>query len=168
MQRKKRNAGGRKRTRCGGGGAAGRTTSLVVLRWRPVAVSWLADGGSKRRCGSNGGEREISSSSPILCFFVFNGSLLFGCFSLFRFTPFFLFSVCSFSSLSLDPSLSSLRVFSSFPFLFVPPPACWPSVSIYRGQRERGLIMAAWGAGQRRSVGRWVRLARRDSPDFSS
>jgi len=46
--------------------------------------------------------------------------------------------------------------------------ACWHSVSIYRGQRERGLIMAAWGAGQRRSVGQWVRLARRGSLDLSS
>jgi len=46
--------------------------------------------------------------------------------------------------------------------------ACWRSVSIYRGQRERSLIMAAWGAGQRRSVDQWVRLARRDSLDLSS
>jgi hypothetical protein len=55
-----------RRRRC----VAGLAVSLAVLRWRPVAVSWLTDGGSKQRCCcSSGGEREISSSSPLLWFF---------------------------------------------------------------------------------------------------
>jgi len=57
-----------RRRRC----VAGLAVSLAVLRWRPVAVSWLTDGGSKQRCCcSSGREREISSSSPLLWFFRF-------------------------------------------------------------------------------------------------
>ena len=55
---------------------AGLAASLVVLRWRPVAVLWLTGGGSKQRCCcSSGEEREISSSSPLLWFFSFFLSL---------------------------------------------------------------------------------------------
>jgi len=57
-----------RRRRC----VAGLAASLAVLRWRPVVVSWLTDGGSEQRCCcSSGGEREISSSSPLLWFFCF-------------------------------------------------------------------------------------------------
>ena len=152
---KGKNTGGRKRTRSGGGGAAGRTTSLVVLRWRPVAVSWLTDGGSKRcYCFKRRRKRLLLFLSPLCAslFFRFrfgftNGSLSRSvlsfsfrfallCFrlvlslSLWFISVFFLL-LFAFFSLVLSP----LSVSSSVPLssLFLPPLRAACSVSIYRG-----------------------------------
>jgi len=58
---------------------AGLTASLVVLRWRPVALSWLTDGDSQRLCNCFKRRRER--------FFLFLSPLVF-------FSFFFLFFLC--------------------------------------------------------------------------
>ena len=58
-----------RRRRC----LAGRTASLAVLWWRPVAVSWLTDGGSKQRrcCFKRRRERVFLFHSPLVFSFFF-------------------------------------------------------------------------------------------------
>ena len=150
-RKKKENVGGRKRTWRGGGGAAGGASLLVTLRWRPVAVSQLTDGGSRRCCGcSNGDERETSSPSPLFLSFsvvlsVPSSSSV--CFFL------LLFFVCSFSHVRSLSSLTSVSpLFGYFlPFLF-------DLLSIYRKKKELVLLLVRLGSGFRgRLVGHWAR-----------
>jgi len=117
-----------RRRRC----LAGRTASLAVLWWRPVAVSWLTDGGSKQRrcCFKRRRERVFLFHSPLvfsfffLCF-VYQRSPLSSrfCFvfvSKFpsRFQAFPSFPLFRFLSLSVRSLLSSVRSVFSCVFVF--------------------------------------------------
>ena len=163
----KKMQGGEEFTWRGEGGAL----LVGLLRWRCCGGDrWLCRGSRTATPSSgatvpSGGERGYCSSL-FLCFlsssFVFQWFpfiLPVCCQVSYPVSSFSFLSLCSGSSLSILSVLSlSVRFFFSSvrsPFyLFVSSSlACWRSVSIYRGQRERGLIMAAWGAGQRRSVG---------------
>ena len=116
-----RNAGGRRvylarRRRC----LAGRTASLAVLWWRPVAVSWLTDGDSQQRCYcfKRRRERLLLLPSPLFPFLFFRSSVV--SLSLYPLGLFFLISypVSSFPSspyVSVPHFLFSL----SSPFRFV-------------------------------------------------
>jgi hypothetical protein len=112
-----RNAGGRRvylarRRRC----LAGRTASLAVLWWRPVAVSWLTDGDSQQRCYcfKRRRERLLLLPSPLFPFLFFRSSVVslslypLGLF-FFNFLPRF---KLSFLSLCFGSSLSILSVLS--------------------------------------------------------
>ena len=146
QRRKKRNVGGRKCTWCGGGGHG----------WRPVAVARLTDGGSKRwRCCSTGGEREISSPSPLF-FFVFCSSLSLPFSWLLGFLFLLLFFVCSFSSPSIPFVLSLFPLSSVFFFVFgssLSPPLLpllfFFLFSIYKSERALGPSLVRLGSGFR-------------------
>jgi len=132
---------------CFAGGAVVETGGCVVAHGRRLPAAVLL---------FQAAEREVTAppfssvSFPLLSFF--SGFPLPSRFVLLISYPvssFSFLSLCSGSSLSILSVLSlSVRFFfssvrSPFSLFISPSPACWRSVSIYRGQRERGLIMAA-------------------------
>jgi len=117
-----------RRRRC----LAGRTASLAVLWWRPVAVSWLTDGGSKQRrcCFKRRRERVFLFPSPLVFLFFFlcfvyqrsplSSRFCFVFVSKFpsRFQAFPSFPLFRFLSLSVRSLLSSVRSVFSCVFVF--------------------------------------------------
>jgi len=106
------------------------TASLAVLRWNPVAVSWLTDGSSKQRCCyfKRRRERFLLFPSPLVfCFFSFSSFVVkwfLPLYSLFIFFSnsllcFKLPHILSFLSLFCFLSFYSLRPLFLFRPLFV-------------------------------------------------
>jgi len=127
-----------RRRRC----LAGLAASMAVLRWRPVAVSWLTNGSSKQW-------RDITVHSP-WCFVLLSLLLL---------SSVFPFCIPLFISLS-NPSLFQpiffplLSLFHLLSFSFSsshPPPLLLALSGIYRAKGSEGVRIAAlscaWGAG---------------------
>jgi len=141
---------------CFAGGAVVETGGCVVAHGRRLPAAVLL---------CQAAEREVTAppfssvSFPLLSFFSgFPLPSRFVFLISYPVSSFSFLSLCSGSSLSILSVLSlSVRFFFFGSFSFLSFRFFFPRVlafsPIYRGQRERGLIMAAWGAGQRRSVG---------------
>jgi len=130
----------------------------AVLRWRPVAVSWLTHGSSKQQCCcfKRWKERLLLFPSPLVCRFSFF-SFIVKCFPFctpcspvyfFSNPPMFQTRLLSSLSLSLSLSLSAAFLFFSSHFLFVPflffvLLLSGVESSIYRAKGSEGVPIAA-------------------------
>ena len=137
--------GGRRITWCRGGRClAGRIASLVILWWRPVAVSWLTDDDSPAAVTVSNGNATVFQCFPLSSRFVFNFPTPFQAFPSF---PIFRFLSLSVRSLSLVCSAFSCVFVSFFSlrFFFFSLSVCPPSS---RKLVLRAVFIESRGAGE--------------------